>query len=269
MKIAFSTLGSPKWSFERIVKEAKSNGYKGIELRGIQEEIYLPKVRALQKENQKVSLQLLKTNNIVITDLGTGLSFHDSNKFDKSMSEGKDYINLASQLGVPYIRVFGDKIPDQSKKSETFAQITKGINALCGYGLDKKVTCLLETHGDLASIETLQPIIDGISHENFGIIWDIGHTYKVYGDDIGIFLDKMWSYIKHVHIKDLKLTQNDLELCMVGEGIIPIPAIIDELKKRGFQGYLSLEWEKRWHEDLEDAEIAIPSYADYMRRLID
>ena len=268
MKLAFSTLGCPSWDWNKIINEAEKNGYSGLELRGIEEEIYLPKTWPLLKVNQKETLQVLADKNLVITDLGAGSSFHDPMKYDASLQEAKDYIDLAAELKVAYIRIFGDKIPDPDKAQETFALIVKGINTICAYAAPKGVVCLMETHGDFASLETLNPIIKGIEWDNFGIIWDVGHTYKVYGNDVSEFLDQMWSYIKHVHIKDLKMVDGQLELCMIGDGVVPIPELVEALQLRGFEGFISLEWEKRWHPSLEDPLIAIPLYANYMRGLL-
>ena len=268
MKLAFSTLGSPMWSWDKILDEAEKNGYSGIEIRGIKEEMYLPKAIPLRKENHTKILEDLSKRHLIITDLGSGVSFHEIKRYDLSIQEGKDYIDLASELKVPYIRIFGDKIPDMTKKEETIELIAKGINELCDYAKDKNVECLLETHGDIVALENIEPIIDRIKFSNFGIIWDVGHTYKIYGNDVTEFLDKMWKYIKHVHFKDLKMIDNELELCMTGDGIIPLPQLIKELKLRRYKGYISLEWEKRWHDDLEDPEIAIPSFAEYMRKYI-
>ncbi|WP_058485361.1 sugar phosphate isomerase/epimerase family protein [Defluviitalea phaphyphila] len=268
MKLAFSTLGCPTWSWDKIVSEAEKNGYDGIEIRGIKEEMYLPKAKILLKANHQKLLSDLTERNLSITNLGSGASFHDSKKYEASIKEGKEYIDLAYDLKIPYVRIFGDKIPEPDKKQETIELISKGINTLCEYASHKNVICLLETHGDIVSLETLIPIIDRIKYDNFGIIWDIGHTYKIYGEDISDFLNKMWPYIKHVHIKDLTLIDDKLELCMIGDGVIPIPEIIKELKIRNFKGYVSLEWEKRWHPNLEDPSVVIPFYAKYMREYL-
>jgi hypothetical protein len=33
------------------------------------------------------------------------------------------------------------------------------------------------------------------------------------------------------------------------------------LAKAGYTGYYSFEWEKRWHPEIEDPEVAFPHYA--------
>ena len=47
------------------------------------------------------------------------------------------------------------------------------------------------------------------------------------------------SWIKHVHVKDVK----DGEFCAVGDGEAPWAKILDELKAIGYKGYLSIEYE--------------------------
>ena len=45
------------------------------------------------------------------------------------------------------------------------------------------------------------------------------------------------------------------ELCLPGQGDIPLKGIVELLQANGYDGFLSLEWEKRWHP-------ALPSMAD-------
>ena len=35
MKLSFTTLGCPDWSFAKILEEAQRIGYEGVEIRGI------------------------------------------------------------------------------------------------------------------------------------------------------------------------------------------------------------------------------------------
>ena len=41
--LAFSTLGCPDWTLQQIVDFAVKHGYKGLELRGLQRQMDLPK----------------------------------------------------------------------------------------------------------------------------------------------------------------------------------------------------------------------------------
>jgi len=41
LRLSFSTLGCPDWSFEKITDFAAANGYSGIEIRGLQRQMDL------------------------------------------------------------------------------------------------------------------------------------------------------------------------------------------------------------------------------------
>jgi sugar phosphate isomerase/epimerase len=49
-----------------------------------------------------------------------------------------------------------------------------------------------------------------------------------------------------------------------GKGVMPICKIVKDLKTVGYQGYISIEWEKMWHPDIEDPDIVIPLYIEYI-----
>ena len=56
MKICFSTLGCPEWSFSEIVSVASDLGYNGIEIRGIQNELYVPAMEPFSAARKVVVL---------------------------------------------------------------------------------------------------------------------------------------------------------------------------------------------------------------------
>ena len=51
------------------------------------------------------------------------------------------------------------------------------------------------------------------------------------------------------------------------EGDIPVETILHYLKEQGYDGYLSFEWEKKWHPELPDPEVAFPAYIEYIRKV--
>ena len=56
-----------------------------------------------------------------------------------------------------------------------------------------------------------------------------------------------------------------LRPCLVGEGVVPLRAGTEALEARGFDGYVSLKWEKRWHPGLPDIEVAMARFVDLYR----
>ena len=141
-------------------------------------------------------------------------------------------------------------------------RIISGISELCSYS--DKVNVLLEVHGDYNTLEALTPITERLSSlKSFGIIWDIEHTHKTYGDRWEEFYSALRPYIKHVHIKDYSDSKGCLTL--IGDGSVAIVPIVRGLIKNGYDGYFSLEWEKKWHPELPDIEEALESFIKIMK----
>ena len=46
---------------------------------------------------------------------------------------------------------------------------------------------------------------------------------------------------------------------------MPNREIVELLLEKGYNGYLSAEWEKKWHPSIEEPEIALPQHARVLR----
>ena len=268
MKISFSTLSCPKWSWTKVIDEASRMGYDGIEVRGIQDELYLPNLKPFMPENLDNTLKDLKERDLKICCLGTSCIFHDDNRFDTSLKEGIATIDLAKDMGVPFIRVFGDEIPDIEKKDETVKQVAKGIEQLGRYAENKGVMVLQETHGDFSNSDYLLEVLEKTSSPAIGVIWDIANPFGGNKESIYDTYRKLSKYIKHTHIKDINVSGKGIQIRIPGKGDIPIEDVVSLLKQKGYEGWLSFEWEKRWHPDIENPEIALPYYIKYIKKFL-
>lgn len=268
MKISFTTLSCPEWSWGKIIDEASRLGYDGIEIRGIQGEMYLPKAKPFMKENLDVTLRDLREKDLEICCLDTSCVFHDEDVFDDALEEGMTTIDLAKAMEVPYIRIFGDAIPDIDKKDETIKQVAKGLEQLGRYAEDKDVLVLMETHGDFSNSDYLLEVLNRTTSPAIGVIWDIANPFGGNDESIYYTYGKLGKYIKHTHIKDIKGFGENVEICMVGNGDIPIGDVISLLKDNGYNGWLSFEWEKKWHPDIEEPDIALPHFIEYIKKFL-
>jgi len=260
MKIAFTTLGCPDWSFDRILEEAQTMGFDGIEIRGLGGKMRAEEMVAFFPENVAETQRKLEKHGLVITSFGASCSFHDAGKIPAALEEGRAAIDVCSRMGIPAIRVFGDTIPEDTDEAVIIEQVVAGIQALCEYGKDKNVQVWIETHGMFNTVERIKAVTEGVAMKNFGILWDIEHTDKVYGADFVQFYGPMKPYIRHLHTKDHRRENGAFILTLPGEGEIPIIEIIQKLEADGFKGFYSLEWEKKWQPHLPEPEIAFPAY---------
>ncbi len=72
MKLAFSTLGCPGWSWDEIYATAKDMGMAGIEIRGIENEMFAPNTKPFRKENIAQTVDKLRRTGMQIPMLTTG-----------------------------------------------------------------------------------------------------------------------------------------------------------------------------------------------------
>lgn len=265
--LSFSTLGCPDWTFEKIVAFAKANSYDGIEIRGIQREMNLTKAAPFSsKENIAASLKLMQDNNLTFSDLGSSATLHfpEGAERQKNMVEAKRFIDLAQQLSCAYIRVFPNNFPKGQDNNATKELIGKGLLELGDYANNTNVTVLMETHGDVVYIADILQIMQAAAHRHVGLVWDVYNMWSITKESPASAYKALKKYIKHVHLKDARLVDGKEQYVLFGMGISPIFEAVDILVKNKFSGYFSFEWEKLWHPEIDDPEIALADFPKAM-----
>ena len=54
------------------------------------------------------------------------------------IAEGKASIDVCSQMEIPWIRIFGDRIESEEVRSQVIENVIKGIRELCTYAVREK-----------------------------------------------------------------------------------------------------------------------------------
>ena len=101
MKIAFSTLGCPDFTWQDIYAMAKDLGYGGIEIRGLGEDIFAVKAPPFSEAQLPATLQKLESLRLEIPCLSSGCCLKFADKQEQNLSELRQYIDLAAELDTP------------------------------------------------------------------------------------------------------------------------------------------------------------------------
>lgn len=266
MKLAFSTLSCPQWTYKSIRSAAIDLGYDGIEIRGIENKLFVPDIEEFSELVGKRTVMELRENGLDIPLLSSACYLFDQNHPDMMLQEGINYIDTASMCDIDYVRVLCDKDPHASNIDFEFT-IMNLIN-LATYAQDMSVTLLVETNGYFADSDNMLRLIQRVEGLPVMILWDIHHTWRYHKEKPSKTIEKIGEYIAYVHVKDSLVINGENEYKLIGEGDIPIKEAVFELRKFGYEGYLSLEWLKRWHNAIEEPWIVLPQYLRYMREII-
>ena len=183
MKLSISTLGCPDWDFMQVVRKYAALG-ADIEVRGIDGETEAGKIARFAPENAEETRRILKEHNLKIVGFGTSCKFDREEKLEENIAAAKEAVDVCVRMGIPAIRVFGNDIPEPSRTLETALLLCRGLEEVCAYGAEKGVKVNLEIHGDFNTIESITPVVERMGGvPAFGILWDVMHSDRAYGDD--------------------------------------------------------------------------------------
>jgi sugar phosphate isomerase/epimerase len=268
--ISFSTLGCPKWPWARVLEQAAAMGYAAIELRGIEGEMDLtkrPEFAGTRIDQTKKDLAAL---DLEISDLGASARMHevDATVRAAQLDEGRRFIDLAHRLAVPYVRVFGDRVPPSEARPAVVARVIDGLRTLGEHAKGSGVGVIIESHGDFTDAPSLLEILKGAAMPNVALLWDAHHTCVASKEDPAATYKLVGSYVRHTHLKDSRPEGTGRKYVLTGTGTVPVRETVAVLAKGGYRGYYGFEWEKAWHPDIEEPEVALPHYAELMRRVL-
>jgi len=255
MKLSFSTLGCPDWTIPQIVENAAAYGFHGVELRiGGQRHVD----PSLSKDERKKIRALFAAQNIEIPILSGYAIFNgdDRQHLSKNYDTLLDDAQLAADLGAPYLRIFpGGPIT---------AQGLEFLRAACDAAHKMGVTALMEIHTvPYRTGRQTAELLTAVNSPGLAVLWDVGHSLAENES-----LEDSWRYVganvRHVHIKDHDAADQQV---LMGEGTFPTAEVVKLLSDNGYNGYYSLEWEKTWKPELQEPEIALPQYVQYMKEI--
>ncbi len=139
------------------------------------------------------------------------------------------YFDYAKACGMPLITI--------GPTAETMPRIERFVK-------DYNIKVAIHNHGpEDKNFPTPQSALRVVKDldPRCGICIDAGHAARA-GADIVESVHEAGARLFDMHIKDLRSIRNAIG-CPVGEGVLPIPGILKELRKMKYTGTVSLEYE--------------------------
>jgi len=268
LPIGFSTLGCPAWSWLKILDFAEQNGFAAVELRGLEGTMDLPSRLEFAGAQIEPSKKEVASRGLHISCVSSSANMHDTGpEHEKQLADARRFIDLAARLGAPYVRVFGNKLV--GPRDAAVEHIAASLGELGGYAAPKSVTVLLESHGDFTTSAILRDILEKAASPHVGLLWDAHNTFVEGKEDPAITVSQLGKYVRHTHLKDSRLESGQDHYVLTGRGEVPVKRQVELLFAAGYTGYYSFEWEKAWHPEIAEPEVAIADFARVMAQYLE
>lgn len=264
MKFGMSTLACPGWTLEQVAEAARDYGYQGVELRILDDELITP---ALVRSNLSRLRNLFGSGKPELIGLGTSIRVAVSDADVRAAQERDllEFITLAQELGVPLVRVFGGRREEGDSADAAIERAAELLQRCASAAERAGVTVALETHDDFSRSKDVAATLERVRSSAVGALWDTHHPYRM-GESLAEVWTNLANRLVHVHLKDARRRPDgQWDLVLLGEGEVPGREIVRALTMRGYRGYVVAEWEKKWHPEIADPEIALPQHLAKLR----
>jgi sugar phosphate isomerase/epimerase len=256
LPIAFSTLAFPDATLVEATTLGCSLGYAGIELRLVDGQLIDSSMPAAERVRVKQTVAAARLP-IVSVDSSILLTA------DEAASELRWFLELANDWESPLVRVYGGPLTEEPRarqaQFEAAARVLQGAVPLAE---QLGVAIAIETHDSFSASSVVAELLAMVDSRWVGALWDTHHPHRM-GERPAEIYEHIGPRVLHVQVKDARRSaehKGGWQLVLLGEGEVPVREIIGLLAARGYGGYVSVEWEKYWHPEIEEAQIALPQY---------
>jgi sugar phosphate isomerase/epimerase len=264
LRIAFSTLAFPDATLAEATTLGRSWGYAGVELRLIDGRLIDSSMSAAERVRVKqtiaaASLPIVSVDSsIILTSEEAGL-------------ELRRFLELANEWESPLIRVYGGPLAEEPgtrrKQMEAAARVLQEAIPLAerfGVGV------AIETHDSFSASAVVAELLAMVQSKWVGALWDTHHPHRM-GERPAEVYEHIGPRVLHVQVKDARRSaahKGGWQLVPLGEGEVPVRETIRLLAASGYAGYISVEWEKYWHPDIEEPQFALPQHLKVLREWV-
>lgn len=265
-------LGVSSYSYSRLVRNgtlkqadvigaAKEAGFQAIEFSTIavpEGKTLAAYAAALRQEARQVGLPI--ANYTIGADFLNG----SGGDLQAEIKRVKGEVDIAEILGAPGMRHdatggFAAGHTGPKGFDDALPRLAEGCRAVTEYAAKKGIRTMVENHGffcqDSARVEKLA---NAVGHPNFGILADLGNFYCV-DENAGQAVGRLARHVFHAHAKDFHIKPgngfnpgegwflsrggNFLRGAIIGHGDVPLLQALRALKRSGYNGVLSIEFE--------------------------
>jgi sugar phosphate isomerase/epimerase len=264
-RLAFSTLAFPDADLATAVSLGRSWGYGGVELRLIDGELIEPAQLGSEARARVTRTLAAAGLPAVAVDSSIRLTGEDAG------AELRPFLELANEWEAPLVRVFGGSLPgDGPGRRAGLEAAARVLEAAVPVAERLGVRIGVETHDAFCASATVAELLALVDSAAVGAVWDSHHPHRV-GERAGEVWANLGPRILLAQVKDAlpdPAREDGWQLVLLGDGEVPVREMLGLLSAGSYHGWVSVEWEKRWHPEIAGPEVALPQHLAVLRTWI-
>ncbi|MFI6787010.1 sugar phosphate isomerase/epimerase family protein [Nonomuraea sp. NPDC050383] len=254
MKLAVSTLGMPGEGLDRAIEVATAHRCDGLELRlhpdtGVH--------RGLTPEERRSARERVEAAGLEISALAGYVRVCEPGPDEPLVEALRADLELAADLGAPGVRVF--------PRGDDPAVGARRLRAVSDAAARLGVRVLVETHDLMPTGAAVAGLLEAADRPGTtGAVWDLLHPWR-HGETPAETLAALGPWLEYVQVKDA-VSAEDTTPVPMWTGSVPLDEGGELLRAAGYDGWVSLEWERTWYPQVAPVEEILPGAAEWVRR---
>jgi sugar phosphate isomerase/epimerase len=273
LRFAFSTVACPDWTLEKVLEQAKAMDYAGVELRTLGDVAGGATATKLACDpalsDPAVVRQRFADAGLTPACLSTSICLHhaDVTAARTAMAQTTRAIELAAAIGCPAVRVFASALRPGESRTAVIQRVAARVRTLADKAAEQGVQLLMENAGSFARARDWWTMLDLAHHPAAGMCWNVANA-AVAGESPAVSVSALHSRIRMAKVKDLTIGEGS-GFKPLGEGDVAVEDFIKRLLGIGFDGFVSVEWDRLWLPGLAPAEEALPAARQRIQSWLD
>lgn len=247
MKSCFHSVGLPSRSLREAVNLVADAGYEAIELNA-EALPWAPAhiTPASSFAERKAVADVCRARGIAIPAVGAHIGMVGEYPAERQAAIGfvKGCIDIARDVGSPFVHILSGPAAANVDRNEAWGWFRQAVEQTTQHAGASGIALGIEAIAghlfhEVDDYHRMRRDLPGVP---FKVNFDPSHL-EVQKEDPRRVVDELGDLIAHVHLKDGKGVFPDFEFPPLGQGTIDFPSLIDGLRKQGFAGGLSVEYE--------------------------
>lgn len=253
MKIVGHTMGTPEATLLEAIDLFAELGLDGIEIICADDYSCGLHLESAQSDLHSIRRRAADAGLIIagLAPYTKDMNHPDALARESAIADLKRAVDIAAALGCRAVRVFGGGEAPPGEQGIALGWLAESLREVGEYAETAGVQLNVENHMDTmaTSAEMTMAIVRAVDMSNVGVLYDQANLAFMNSEVYEMAIALQSPRIQHVHVKDFYWDGTRRVAAVLGQGIIPWAQIVGALIDLGYEGFYSLEYERRWFPD--------------------